>query len=150
MISTRVCKKIFLIKAKKNFVLGVSKFRTKTFIFEYFPKIPSEMNSKHPFYSILIPMTSHAKIFILVVGGPKGVPEPKKKFLWYLKIISTRVCKKIFLIKAKKLFCTWCPKSAVHPRTQNFWNFFFHRGIRKKILHMITNFEVWVAWRFFE
>ena len=75
MISTRVCKKIFLIKAKKNFVLGVSKFRTKTFIFEYFPKIPSEMNSKHPFYSILIPMTSHAKIFILVVGGPKGVPE---------------------------------------------------------------------------
>ena len=46
------------------------------FIFEYVPKIPSEMNSKHPFYSILIPMTSHAKIFILVVGGPKGVPEP--------------------------------------------------------------------------
>ena len=54
----------------------IPKFRTKTFIFEYFPKIPSEMNSKHPFYSILIPMTSHAKIFILVVGGPKGVPEP--------------------------------------------------------------------------
>ena len=73
---TRVCKKIFLIKAKKKFVLGVPKFMTKTFIFEYFPKIPSEMNSKHPFYSILIPMTSHAKIFILVVGGPKGVPEP--------------------------------------------------------------------------
>ena len=59
----------FLIRAK-TIVLGVPKFKTKTFIFEYFPKIPSEMNSKHPFYSILIPMTSHAKIFILVVGGP--------------------------------------------------------------------------------
>ena len=44
----------------------------------------------------------------------------KKYFLWYLKIISTRVCKKIFLIKAKKLFCTWCPRSAVPPRTLNF------------------------------
>ena len=80
IISTRVCKKIFLIRAKKRFVLGVPKFRTKTFIFEYFPKIPSEMSSTHPFYTILIPMTSHAKIFILFVGGPQGVPEPYKKF----------------------------------------------------------------------
>ena len=77
IISTMVYKKIFLIKAKKNFVLGVPKFRTKTFIFEYFPKIPSEMNSRHPFYPILIPMTLHAKFFILFVGGPKGVPDPK-------------------------------------------------------------------------
>ena len=76
MISTMVCKKIFLIKVKKNFVLGVPKFSTKTFIFEYYTKIPSEMNSKHPFYTILIPMTTHAKIFILFVGGPQVVPEP--------------------------------------------------------------------------
>ena len=54
------------------------------------------------------------------------------------------------MIKAKKLFSTWCPKSAVPPRTQNFWFFFFHRGFLKKILHKIPNFEVWVAWRFFE
>ena len=61
---------------QKKFVLGVPKFNTKTFIFEYFPKIPSEMNSKHPFYLILIPMTSHAKILILFVGGPQAIPEP--------------------------------------------------------------------------
>ena len=35
------------------------------------------MNSKHPFYSILIPMTLQAKIFILFVGGTQGVPDPK-------------------------------------------------------------------------
>ena len=34
-----------------------------------------------PFYTILMPMTSHAKIFILIVGGPQGVPEPYKKIL---------------------------------------------------------------------
>ena len=38
------------------------------------------------------------------------MPEAKN-----LKIISTMVCKKIFLIKAKhkKYLCTGCPKSAV-------------------------------------
>ena len=76
IISTRVCKKIFLIKAKKNFVLGVPKFRTKTFIFEYFPKSHSDIKYMHSFYSILIPMPSHANIFILFVGGPQGVPDP--------------------------------------------------------------------------
>ena len=30
-------------------------FETKIFISKYFPKIPSEMNSTHPFYHILIP-----------------------------------------------------------------------------------------------
>ena len=37
------------------------KFKTKIFIFEYFPKIPLEMNSTHPFYPILIPNTSYVK-----------------------------------------------------------------------------------------
>ena len=104
MISTRGCKKIFLIKAKKNFVLGVSKFRTKTFIFEYFPKIPSEMNSKHPFYSILIPMTSQAKIFILVVGGPRGVPEHFGRALCWVRVLFSGVGVSLYLIKAKKNF----------------------------------------------
>ena len=71
-MSTRVCNKIFLTKAKKNSVLGVPKFKAKTLIFEYFPKILSEMNLTHPFYTFLIPMTSHAKIFMLFVGGPKN------------------------------------------------------------------------------
>ena len=29
----------------------------------------------HSFYTILIPMASHANISILFVGGPQGVPE---------------------------------------------------------------------------
>ena len=44
---------------------SLKKFKTKIFIFEYFPKIPSELNSTHPFYPILIPNTSYVKIFIL-------------------------------------------------------------------------------------
>ena len=88
IISTRVFKKMFLIKKKK--LLGVPKFKTKPFIFEYFLKIPSEMNSTHNFYTILLPMITHAKIFILFTKSMIS------------KVISTRVCKKIFLIKAKK------------------------------------------------
>ena len=33
------------------------------------------MNSTHPFYTIFIPMTLHAKIFTMFVGGPQGDPE---------------------------------------------------------------------------
>ena len=36
-----------------------------------------------------------------------------------------RGCKKIFLIKAKKIFCTGCPKSAVRGGKTKFFNFFF-------------------------
>ena len=91
-------------------------------------------------YPILIPNSSYVKIFILFVV-PKTFlnifqnsfrNELHASFLpyydtqhliyknsyfvrrgvpWYLKIISTRVYKKIFLIKAKILFCTGCPKS---------------------------------------
>ena len=43
----------------------------KNLILEYFPKIPSEMNSTHPFYPILIPNTSYVRMFIMFVGGPK-------------------------------------------------------------------------------
>ena len=75
-------------------------------------------------------------LFILFVGGSNS----KKKY-GYLKIISTRVCKKLLLIKAKKVFCTGCPKSAVRGGK----TIFFHRGIRKKILSKVTNLQVWVA-----
>ena len=60
-----VCEKIFLIKAKKIFCIGCPKSLVKIFIFEYFLKIPSEMNSTHPFYPILIPNTSNVNIFIV-------------------------------------------------------------------------------------
>ena len=46
--------------------------KTKIFIFEYFSKIPSEMNYNDPFYPILIPNTPYVKFslfFILVVWG---------------------------------------------------------------------------------
>ena len=61
-------------------------------------------------YPILIPNTSYVFYLIFFVRGPRGSQNCKKL---YLKIISIRVCKKIFLIKAKKIFCTGCPKSAV-------------------------------------
>ena len=89
---TRVCKKIFFFFLKKNLYWLSEK--TITFIFKYFPKIPSEMNSKHPFYSILIPMTSHAKIFILVVGGPRNKGSDHK--FWGMG------CFKIFWVNDKK------------------------------------------------
>ena len=47
--------------------------------------------------------------------SPTQIQESNPKILCYLKIISSRVC----LIKAKKLFCTWFPNSAVPPRTLN-------------------------------
>ena len=52
-LKTMVCKKIFLIKAKKILCTGYPKS-----VFEYFQKIPSEINSTDPFYPILIPNTS--------------------------------------------------------------------------------------------
>ena len=45
-----------------------------------------------------------------------------------------------FLIKAKKLFC---PKSAVREGKTKFRKK-NHRGVRKKILSNVTNFQVWV------
>ena len=71
-----LCKKIFFLKAKKYFVLDAPNVRTKILIFEYFPKIPSEMISTHPFYPILIPNTPYEKsslfFFLVVVGSQKS------------------------------------------------------------------------------
>ena len=46
----------------------------KILIFEYFSKIPSEMNSTHPFYPILIPNTPYVKFFffLFVRGSQKS------------------------------------------------------------------------------
>ena len=99
---------------------------------KYFPKIPSEMNSTHPFYTILIPNTPYLKslFFVILFAGGSDLPFHffvlgVQKVLWdgvsldmklkfkkklYLHIISTRVCKKIFLIKAKSFFVLGVPK----------------------------------------
>ena len=55
------------------------KIQTKIFIFKYFPKIPSEMNSTHPFYPILIPNTLYVKQTHYVRRGSQGVPKLKKR-----------------------------------------------------------------------
>ena len=62
-----------------------------------FQKIPSEINSTHPFYTILIPNTSYVKIFIMFVGGPQ----------W-----------------AKNYFALGVPKVLYLPCTQHFYIFF--------------------------
>ena len=78
--------------------LCVQIFICKIFIFEYFPKISSEMNSTHHFYLILIPNTSYGSQYSYLY------------IYIYLKIILTRVCKKIYLIKAKKYVVLGVPK----------------------------------------
>ena len=47
----------------------------KILIFEYFPKISSEMNFVHPFYPVLIPNTPYGKFLFfsfLFLGEPRG------------------------------------------------------------------------------
>ena len=80
------------------------------------------MNSTHHFYPILIPNTSYVKKYLLHMGS-QGSQKSFKKFVWYQKIMSGRVWKKIFLVKEKNLnyFCTGCPKSAVRGCKLNFW-----------------------------
>ena len=56
-------------KRHQNFTFFKS-FKPKIFIFEYFPKILSEITSTHPFYPILIPNKPDVIFFfILFVGG---------------------------------------------------------------------------------
>ena len=50
-------------------ILFFGKFKNKIFIFEYFPKIHSEMNSTHPYYSILIPNTPYVIFFSFCFRG---------------------------------------------------------------------------------
>ena len=66
------------LKKSSKFDLFQKFIKTKIFIFIYFSKIPSEMNSNDPFYPILIPNTPYVKFslfFFLVVGGSQGVPN---------------------------------------------------------------------------
>ena len=49
-------------------------FKPRIFIFEYFPKISSEMDSTHPYYPILIPNTSKSKFF--KEKNSQGYPQP--------------------------------------------------------------------------
>ena len=63
------------LKKASKFDLFQKFQKTKILIFEYFSKIPSEMNSNDPFYPILIPNTPYVKFslfFFLVVGGSQN------------------------------------------------------------------------------
>ena len=124
-------KRFFWLKQKK-IVLGVPKFKTKTFIFEYFPKNSFRNELNTPFLHHFDTHDLTCKNFHFVWRGSKN----SKKNL--IKIIWNWVCKKIFFIKAKKNFCTWCPKSAVPPRTPHFWNFFLLLPYFGVILYLHT------------
>ena len=50
-----------------------------------------------------------------------------------MKIILTSVCKKNFLIKTKKIFCTWFPKSAVKEGKTKFVIFFSYGHPQKNV-----------------
>ena len=71
---------IFLKNFSVLMVLGLKKastfaffknVKTKIFIFVYFPKFPSEINSTHPFYPILILNTPYVKFSLFFQGVPK-------------------------------------------------------------------------------
>ena len=104
-------KEIILNFFELSYLTLIQNFKTKFFIFEYFPKFLQKW-THHTLFTlfILIPNSSYEKFSFCIRGVPGG---PTTKNWWYLKIISTRVCKKNFLFKAKKIFCTRCPKSAV-------------------------------------
>ena len=92
------------------------------------------MNSTQPYFD-----TKHllCKNFHFFRRGVQGVPELKRNL--YLEIISTRVYKKIFLIKAKNYFVLGVPKVlwegvGLNDKKKN------HMGIRKIILSKVTNF----------
>ena len=76
----------------------MKKINTKILIFEYFPKISSEMNSAAPFYTILKTNATYV-IFYFISHGV--CPKNKKKIIC-LKLISVRGCIKILLIKGNK------------------------------------------------
>ena len=93
-----------------TYVLPLICWQNFQFFFEYFSKNSFRNELKAPF---LLNFDTHdltCKNFQFGRRGAQGGPRTLKKILWYLKIISTRVCKKIFLIKAKKKIFTCPPK----------------------------------------
>ena len=69
------------------------------------------------------------------------------------KNISTRVCKKIFLIRKKNKknhFILGVPKVLSVGVNKNFREKNCHRGISNQKLRKVKNFQVWIALRLFE
>ena len=66
-------------------------FKTKIFIFEYYPNNSSEMNSKHPLNPILIPNTAYVKKKN-ISRGLYSVGGSQNSKILYPIIISARVC----------------------------------------------------------
>ena len=82
---------------------------------------------------------------------PRGSQKSKNIFLWYVKIISTWVCKKIFLLKQKiqKYFCAVCPKVQSEGENKIFRHKNF-KGVSATKSWEKSRSQVWVAWRSFE
>ena len=109
IISTRVCKKTFWLKQKK-ICTGCPKIYDQNLHFWIFSKNSFRNELKAPFLLNFDTNDLTCKNFHFGRRGAPGGPRTLKKNLWYLKIISTRVCKRIFLIKPKKENCTGCHK----------------------------------------
>ena len=81
----------------------------KSIFLNTFQKFLSEMNFTYPFYPILIPNTPFLKFLFFLILFVGWSQTPKQNY-WYLEILSTRVCKKIFLLKQNYFYYTGCLK----------------------------------------
>ena len=79
MISIRLCKKVFMIKAKFFFWTRCPKSALRVTL-NIFKKYPQKRTS-HPFYPILIPNTPFLKFFFFINFICRVVPNPWTKIL---------------------------------------------------------------------
>ena len=86
------------------------------------------MNSTHPFYTILIPMTSHAKIFILFVGHTDGLP---------LVVPSAALQQKTGQQEEKRPLTRELPTPIKDCKEKNKFN--YHRNNEEYLCYRITN-----------
>ena len=106
-------------KALKICPFFKKKLKSKFSILEYFTEILlNELHAPYFYTHHLI-----CKNFHFVCRGVQGGPKTLKKILLLSKNYFNYVCKKTFLIKAKKIFCTVCPNSAA--RGGNIFVFIF-------------------------
>ena len=83
------------------------------------------MNSKHPYYRVLIPNTLYMKKK-LFHKGPKGSQLGSKN-----------------VMISRNYFCTGCPKSGVLTKFSGRKK--FHKGIRNQKFGKLKKFQVWVV-----
>ena len=145
----------------KTFVTKFSVYRVLGPKFDLFQKCQKQNLHFWIFFFLILQKGTPVTLFILFwyptlhmlnfhFSPFQGVPKIYKYFLWYLIIISTRVCKKIFLIKAKKqknIFVLGVSKVLSEGENKIKKLKKFHRGISNKKLGKVINFKVGVVKR---